>query len=476
MTHVRSFIGGRHETSPETYENIDPATGATLGTVARGTAATIALAVDAARSAQRAWARTAPVQRADALERFARTVLDNIEELALLESQDTGKPLNQAINDVRVCARYFQFYSRAIDSYYGVQIPLDPSYHVVSTREPYGVIGHILAWNYPMQLFARAVAPAIATGNAVVVKPADETPRTAVRLAELAQSAGIPDGVINVVTGIGAEAGAALADNPGIDHIGFVGSTAVGTLIAQSAARRVVPAVLELGGKSPHVVFDDSDLDEVSTTVVKTIIQNAGQTCSAGSRLLVQSSIKDELLERVATKLAVVTMGPGTDDPDMGPLISMKQQSRVTGYVGGAAGQTLVGGGVPSGFSAGAYFEPTLIADVDPYSPIAQEEIFGPVLVAMEFGTETEAIHLANATEYGLIAAVWTHDLDRAHRVSREIQAGQVFVNNYGAGGGVELPFGGFKKSGYGREKGVEALDSCTQSKTTIFKIAELRP
>ncbi|SCX05246.1 aldehyde dehydrogenase family protein [Candidatus Aquiluna sp. UB-MaderosW2red] len=468
------FINGVDVPASTTYVNIDPSTGKVLGDVARGSVVETSFAVASAREAQIGWAATSTVRRADALDNFSRLIRTHIDELSLLESEDTGKPISQARNDVNVCARYFQFYSRAIESFYGYQIPLDPQYQAVTTREPFGVIAHILAWNYPLQLFARAVAPAIATGNAVVVKPADETPRTAVRLAQLAVEAGIPAGVINVVTGIGTEAGAALSAQEGIDHIGFVGSTEVGKAIAAAAAQQLIPVILELGGKSPHIVFADADLDEVVPTAVRTIIQNAGQTCSAGSRLIVDRRVHEEVVSRIAAEMEKVRIGPGREDPDLGPLISQKQLARVENYVAGASGKVLTGGHAVVGEAGGFYYSPTLIDNVDPFSPIAQEEIFGPVLVAMPFDTTLEAIELANSTEYGLIAAVWTQNIDIAYRVSQGVHVGQVFVNNFGAGGGVELPFGGFKHSGYGREKGLEALFATTQTKTTIFKVGAL--
>ncbi|WP_198416370.1 aldehyde dehydrogenase family protein [Cryobacterium sp. Hh38] len=471
MTHTQSYINGDFVNTTRSYENIDPSTGKSLGTVARSDAPEVDLAVSAARAAQRAWSRTSPEERASLLTKFADLILAEKEDLARTESEDTGKPLTQARADAVTCARYFQFYGHAIDSYYGVTIPLQADMHVYTRREPYGVTAHVLAWNYPMQLFARAVAPAIATGNCSVVKPADETPRTAVRLAALAIQAGIPRGVLNVVTGIGTEAGAALSKHPGVDHVGFVGSTQTGSVIATAAAERVVPVTLELGGKSAHIVFPDTDLDVSAHYVTKGILANAGQTCSAGSRLLVHSSIYEEMLDRVVVNLTKATIGPGLDDKDLGPLVSLKQQARVRGMVDAAVGEILVGGGIPDNLSGGAFFEPTLIAGVDPTSTIAQEEVFGPVLVAMSFDTEEEAVALANGTAYGLMSAVWTRDIGRAHRLSADIHAGQVYVNAYGAGGGVELPFGGFKKSGYGREKGYEALDAYTETKTVIMKL-----
>lgn len=468
---TQAYINGAHVTAEATYQNIDPATGQAIGDVARCDVSHVDQAVQAARAAQPAWASTKPEQRADLLQALAAKILENVEELTQLESEDTGKPLTQARTDATVLARYFTFYARAIDSHYGLSLPVDEQFHVYTRREPLGVCGSVIAWNYPMQLFGRAVAPALATGNAVVIKPADETPRTAVRIAELATEVGLPDGLLNVVTGIGIEAGAALAAHPGIDHIGFVGSTAVGTSIAASAAQNVVPAVLELGGKSPHVVFPDADLDSAATFITKGILQNAGQTCSAGSRLLVHADVADALLEKLKATFEAVTIGPGSEDRDLGPLVSAKQQDRVRGFVEGADGRVITGGAVPEGFDQGAFFQPTLIADVSPDAEIMQQEVFGPVLVATTFTDEDEAVELANGTDYALMAAIWTSDVSRAHRLARRVMAGQVYVNAYGAGGGVEYPFGGFKKSGYGREKGVESLDAYTQTKTVIVKL-----
>lgn len=280
--------------------------------------------------------------------------------------------------------------------------------------------------------------------------------------------------MFNVVTGIGAEAGAALAAHTDVDHVGFVGSTQIGSLIAHAAADRVAPTTLELGGKSPQIVFPDAHLERAAESIAKAILQNAGQTCSAGSRLLVHDSIHDVLVEMVCQRLQLATIGQGLDDPDLGPLVSREQQQRVESMVtGNIKGEILCGGAPPQDpkLAGGAYFAPTVITDVDPAETIAQEEIFGPVLTVNRFSGEDEAISLANGTAYGLLGAVWTTDLSRAHRLAAEIRAGQVYVNTYGAGGGVELPFGGFKKSGYGREKGCEALDMFTATKTVVVRL-----
>ncbi len=474
MTITQSFIDGESVASADVYDNIDPATGRSLGPVARGGGDEVDRAVRAAAAASKRWRDTSPEERATLLTRIADLIDENHDRLARIESEDTGKPLTQARADARVAARYFRFYGHAIDSYYGQTIPLTTDLHVYTRREPFGVTGHIVAWNYPMQLLARAVAPAIAVGNCSVAKPADETPRTTVELARLAIDAGLPAGVFNAVTGIGAEAGAALAAHPDVDHVGFVGSTQIGSLIAHAAADRVAPTTLELGGKSPQIVFADAQLERAAESIAKAILQNAGQTCSAGSRLLVHDSVHDTLIEMVCRRLQLATIGAGLEDPDLGPLVSRKQQQRVESMVGGnVKGKILCGGAPPQDpkLADGAYFAPTVIADVDPAETIAQEEIFGPVLTVNRFFDEDEAIRLANGTQYGLLGAVWTSDLSRAHRLAAEIRAGQVYVNTYGAGGGVELPFGGFKKSGYGREKGYEALDMFTATKTVVVRL-----
>ncbi|MCX4815254.1 aldehyde dehydrogenase family protein [Streptomyces sp. NBC_01239] len=471
---TESFIDGRPVAAHQVYDNIDPSTGRTWGKVARGGRQEVDQAVAAARAAHTAWRTTTPERRAELLCRLADLIAEQAGPLARIESEDSGKPLSQARHDVQVCSRYFRFYGHAIDSFYGLSLPLRPDLHVYTRREPLGVTGHVIAWNYPLQLMARQVAPAVAAGNCAVVKPADETPRSAVALARLALKAGLPAGVVNVVTGLGAEAGAALAAHRGVDHLGFVGSTRVGSLVAAAAAERVSPVTLELGGKSAHLVFADADVKKAARVAASAILQNAGQTCSAGSRVLVHESVHSELVERVAGHFAEVSIGPGTDDPDLGPLISRKQQERVRDLVEStASGEIVFGGSVvePDGITGGAYFTPTLIDGVDPASPIAQEEVFGPVLTTMRFSTEEEAVALANGTDYALLGAVWTSDLSRAHRVAAAVEAGQVYVNGYGAGGGVELPFGGFRKSGYGREKGVEALDAYTATKTVVVQL-----
>jgi aldehyde dehydrogenase (NAD+)/betaine-aldehyde dehydrogenase len=434
---------------------------------------------DAVAAARQAWAdswhRTRPADRARVLRRMSELLRRDRDLLADTESRDTGKPLRQARSDADVAIRYFDFYASAIEVLYGDTIPVSSDVFVYTLREPYGVTAHIIPWNYPLQIGARTVAPALAAGNCCVLKPAEEAPLTAIRLGRIALEAGLPPGVLNVVPGLGEEAGAALAAHPDIDHLSFTGSAEVGTLVSKAAADHVIPVTLELGGKSPNLVFADADLDSALPVVVNSVIQNAGQTCSAGSRLLVQQSVHDQVVDELAGRFRKVSLGPGPADPDMGPLISAAQLERVSRYVdlGKREARLLAGGGRPhdSALSSGFFFMPTVFDDVPPPAVIAREEIFGPVVCVTPFGDLDEAAELANGTDFGLVAAVWTRNVNTAHVMAREIQAGQVFVNTYGASGGPEMPFGGVKRSGHGREKGFEGLVEYTRVKTVAMKI-----
>jgi len=336
------------------------------------------------------------------------------------------------------------------------------------------VTAHIVPWNYPMQIIGRSVGAALAMGNACVLKPAEEACLTALAFARIAQAAGLPEGALNVVPGLGEEAGAALSAHRGVRHISFTGSVAVGMLIQAAAARNAVPVTLELGGKSPQLVFADADLEAALPFLVNAGIQNAGQTCSAASRILVQRPVFDEVLRRMAERYRALRVGPALDDPDVGPVISARQQEIVQGYLEVVrssglhiAAQAPLPATLPPG---GCYVPPTLVADVNPAHRIAQEEIFGPVQAVIPFDDEAEALRIANGTAFGLVAGVWTRDGSRALRLARKLQCGQVFINNYGAGGGIELPFGGVKHSGHGREKGFEALYGFSTLKTVAIK------
>jgi acyl-CoA reductase-like NAD-dependent aldehyde dehydrogenase len=416
-----------------------------------------------------------PAERGRIMQRIAQSLRDRVEELATLESRDNGKPLRQARTDVQVASRYFEFFAGIADKIMGHTIPLGPGFLDYTIREPIGVSAHIVPWNYPIQIGARGVAPALAAGCTVVLKPSSEAPMTALRLGEIALDCGLPPGVLNVVPGTGSEAGVALASHPRINQLTFTGSVDVGIQVAKMAAQNVVPVVMELGGKSPNVVFADADLDLAAQGVANAIFQNAGQTCSAGSRLLVERKAHGALVDRLATRAKSMRVGPGVSDPDMGPIISKRQLETIERYVqvGTAEGARVAAGGArpndPS-LARGFYFEPTLLESVSPDMRVAREEIFGPVLAIIDFDDFDEAATIANHSDYGLVAGIWTRDINKAMTLASRIKSGQVYINTYGAGGGVELPFGGYKKSGYGREKGLESLASYTQVKNVCIK------
>jgi aldehyde dehydrogenase (NAD+) len=460
-----------------TFDVYDPSSGDVLATVAKATKADIGRAVQSAQAAleSKAWGGMAPAERGRILFRIGQAIREREDELATLESRDNGKPLRQARTDVQVAARYFEFFAGIADKIMGHTIPIGPGFLDYTVREPIGVSAQIVPWNYPIQIGARGVAPALAAGCAVVLKPSSEAPMTALRLGEIALACRLPPGVLNVVPGTGSEAGTALASHPDINQLTFTGSVDVGIQVAKMAADNVVPVVMELGGKSPNVVFADADLDLAAQGVANAIFQNAGQTCSAGSRLLVQHKVHDAIVERLAARAKAMRVGPGVSDPDMGPIISKRQLETIEHYVtvGTAEGATVAAGGArPSdpALGRGFYFQPTLLDHVSATMRVAQEEIFGPVLSIITFEDRDEAIAIANRSQYGLVAGVWTRDINTAMAVSTRIKSGQVFINTYGAGGGVELPFGGYKKSGYGREKSLESLASYTQVKNVCVK------
>lgn len=432
----------------------------------------------AVRAARRAfdtgpWSRMPAVERGRCLTRLFHLVEKHGDELAALESRDTGKPVRQGRADVTATMRYYEFYGGAGDKIHGDTIPFLEGYTALTLREPHGVVAGVIPWNYPLQILARVAGAALAMGNTLVVKPAEDASLTAIRIAQLALEAGIPEGVFNVVTGYGREAGAALSAHPGVDYVTFTGSPLTGTAIQQAAAVNNRGVTLELGGKSPQIVFADADIETALPVLVNAIIQNGGQTCSAGSRILVEKPVYERVAAGLAERFSKLTAGPHDADLDLGALINPRQKERVAGLVAAAeeAGVPVLARGriAPDAPQGGYYFAPALFGSVDPDAAIAQEEVFGPVLSLFAFEGEEQAVALANGTEFGLVAGVWTADGGRQHRVAKRVRAGQVFVNGYGAGGGIELPFGGFKKSGHGREKGFEALYDMSATKTIVF-------
>lgn len=471
------FIDGRQveAAAGARMQSYDPATGKVFAEFAAGDAADIERAVAAAQAGFRRWRDTRPEHRAEVLTRMAALLRANAARLAVTDSVDSGKTLAEAEGDVASTARLFEYYAGAADKLEGRSIPLGPDYMSWSLREPVGVTAHIIPWNYPTSTFGRGVAPALAAGCAVVAKPAETTPFTALLMAELLCEAGLPDGVVNVVTGLGSTAGAALAVHPGVQHLTFTGSVATGVRVMQSAAPNITRLTLELGGKSPLIALADCDLEAAAAGALSAIFSNAGQVCSAGSRLVVERAIHADLLDRLLSRTRALTFGHGLRNPQMGAINSAQHLERIEGHVERARrrGCRILCGGRSTHdpqTGVGWFFEPTIIDDLAPEDPVVQQEIFGPVLAVQIVDDEAAALAAANATEYALVAGIYTRDIGRALRLAREVDAGQVTINEYWAGG-VAVPFGGNRKSGFGKEKGQEGLDAYLRTKTITARL-----
>jgi len=455
----------------------DPGSGTALCEHALADAGDVDRAVASARACFDSGVLTdmRPVERGRLVQAMGAWLLQRVDEIAHVLCREQGKPMWEARAEVTNAARYFEYYGNQASTLEGKSIPLGSGYFDFTHPEPYGVSAQIVPWNFPLEIASRSIACGLVTGNSVVLKSSEMTPCGAAYFARAAMEAGVPKGALHIFTGLGAEAGAALASHPDVNQIVFTGSVATGQQIAAAAASTVVPCVLELGGKSAAIVHDDADLEAFETDIRRGIFVNSGQICSALSRVVVHESVHDELVERIAGVARGLSVGPGLErtefGPNMGPMVSQRQRDRAVAMVAEAQGARarVVTGGHKLNLP-GFFMEPTVLANVTPDMKIAQEEVFGPVVSVLKFSDEADAIRIANGTQYGLVAGVFTRSLDRATRAARGLRAGQVFVNEWFAGG-VETPFGGYGKSGYGREKGSEALLNYVQTKNVAIKL-----
>ena len=474
---TQAFIGGRFvdAASGQTFDDISPRDGRLIVKIAACDTEDVDRAVRSARAAfdSRAWSQATPRHRKRVMRRLSELLLQNLEEMALLETMDVGKPIRESMRtDIPSAAFTYEWYGEAVDKLYDEIAPTSTPALATITHEPMGVVGAVVPWNYPMIITAWKLAPALASGNSVVLKPAEQSPLTALRLAELAVEAGLPEGVLNVVPGLGPSAGAALGRHPDVDKIAFTGSTEVGRFFLRYAAESNLKSVpLELGGKSPQLVLADApDLERAADAIAEGIFYNQGETCNAGSRLLVQRRIRDQFIDAVVSASARMQPGDPLDPASyMGALIDSGHLERVLGYVesGKRDGAELrTGGSAVRVESGGPYLPPTIFSGVDNAMKLAREEIFGPVLAVIEFDDVDEAIKIANDTGYGLAASVWTRDLRTAHRVARRLRSGTVWVNTFDASE-VVTPFGGMKQSGTGRDRSLHAFEQYTHLKTT---------
>lgn len=454
----------------------DPATARHLVDVPAGTSEDADRAVAAAKNALRGpWRALHPSERGRILHRVADIIRRDSEHLAQVETLNCGKPLGQAKSDIEKSAKYFEYYAGTADKLEGNTLPAGPDYMSLTFHEPVGVTAHIVPWNYPISITARGIAPALACGNTVVLKPDEKTPLTAILLADILEEAGLPTGVVNVITGTGEELGAPLSAHPDVGHVTFTGSVESGKTVMTAASSHIASVTLELGGKSPVIVLEDADVDVAVAEVIRAIYTNSGQTCAAGSRLVVDRKLHARMLEGLVAKSKTLRLGHGLCNPDLGPLISREQFNRVAGYVDGARKRGVsiaVGGGAATvpGLEGGAFFEPTVLDMVSPQDIVAQDEIFGPVLAVQVVDSAEEALTVANNSRYGLVAAIFTRSINRALTLARDLDVGQVFVNEYFSGG-VATPFGGVKESGFGREKGLASLSNYYRVKSVSVRI-----
>jgi len=482
-TRKKLLINGKwtEAASGKTFETVNPATGEVLAHIASGDRADIDLAVIAARRAfDGAWKKMTASERGRAIWKLADLIEQHADEFAQLETLDNGKPLTVSrAADVPLAVDLFRYMAGWATKVEGTTIPISVPYMPgakflsYTVREPVGVVGQIIPWNFPLLMAAWKLGPALATGCAVVLKPAEQTPLSALLLGELALEAGIPEGVLNVVTGFGETAGAALAAHPDVDKVAFTGSTEVGKLILQAAAGNLKKVTLELGGKSPNIVFKDADMTAAIPGAASAIFFNHGQCCCAGSRLYVERSVFDKVVDGVSHAASKIRVGDGMDPKtQMGPLVSEDQLNRVCGYLdsGKQEGAKAVVGGKRVG-DRGYFVEPTVLVDTNPKMKVVQEEIFGPVVTAIPFDSPEEVLPVANDTIYGLAAGIWTSDIAKAHRVASELKAGSVWINCYNIFDAA-LPFGGYKQSGWGREMGKDALELYTETKAVTTRIA----
>ncbi|WP_171182050.1 aldehyde dehydrogenase family protein [Ruegeria sp. HKCCD8929] len=459
-------------------DSYDPGRGSVFARFTNGTEADVDQAVESARIAFQSWARTPAVERATILSNAARLLRESAEQIAIVETLDCGKPLNEALADVRGAARTFDYYAGATDKLQGDTFPLPHGYLGYSVFEPVGVTAHIIPWNFPISTAARGIAPALAAGCTVVAKPAEQTPFSALLLADLLTKAGLPAGVCNVVTGVGANVGAPLVAHKDVDQITFTGSVTTGQHVMRSAADNVTRLVLELGGKSPVIVLDDCDEQAAIDGVLGAIFENAGQVCSAGSRLVIEKGIHDRFIEQLVARTKRLTLGHGLRDPQVGPVNSVQHLAKIAGFIDRARGrgaEVLTGGAITTDPETGQgwFYEPTIVADRPCDDELVQEEIFGPVLTVQVAEDREHALALANNTQFGLVAGVYTSDVSTALQMARDIDAGQIYINEYFAGG-IEVPFGGNKLSGFGREKGLEGLKSYCKVKSVAARIGAI--